>query len=84
MTVNELSKDFMQILNLRNKEEQDKQALLFCNLDPNSVLYEPIESLRKLLYWDSDDEVEDKEILDSNDLNLNNREPKRNKIRKKG
>ena len=51
-TVNSLKKDFMQIINLK----QHTNEYLLCEIDPSSVLYQPIESLRKLLLKESDSE----------------------------
>ena len=40
-------------------KQSDDQKYLLCDIDVNSVLYEPIEGLRKLLLNESDSEEED-------------------------
>ncbi|CDW81542.1 UNKNOWN [Stylonychia lemnae] len=63
ITMNDLSKDFMQIVNLGKQEEEKNSKFLLCEVDPKSILYEPIESLRKLLLQESDND--DSSLTDS-------------------
>jgi len=65
--MNDLSKDFMQILNISKDKERRDSTFLYCQIDPSSKLFEPIEALRKHLFKEmyadgesssSDDEAE--------------------------
>eukprot|EP00347_Sterkiella_histriomuscorum_P001606 403371385 len=60
VTVNDLSQDFMQLINISQNERSNDQKYLLCEIDPKSALHEPIESLRRLLLKESDDEEDEK------------------------
>ena len=52
--MHDLTKDFGMVRNLKHYTKDDQYLL--CEVEPTSILYEPIEALRKLLLKESEDE----------------------------